>query len=126
MSEIPFDPAEFTESVGFMIDGNHIVWRPDNDGIMYPISGPRSKEFADTVTEFIYEVSDLNNIQVAPEGPNLPADPKFLNLYTVTWAINVLFSEMGIEYLGGKHPTMSDLGLDQASYFDKYGNPLVR
>jgi hypothetical protein len=126
MSETPFDPADFTEPVGFVIDGNHIAWTPENDGAMSPVSGPRSEEFATTVVEFIEEISNLGNIQVTPEGPNLPADIGYLNLYTVTWAINVLFSEMDIEYLGGKHPTMADLGLDDASYFDEYGNPLVR
>jgi hypothetical protein len=124
MDETAYDTSQYTEPVFFTIENSSVAWEPGEE-FLIPVSGPKAKEITDSVTRFITLASNYGeDIQVTPEGPNLPGTEK--NLFTVVWAIETLFSEQEISYKGGKYPTMADLGLDEASDFDKYGNPLVR
>lgn len=124
MDEENFDSSEFTEPVVFKIDDSAVAWAPGED-FLTPVYGPNASEIVDSVRTFITQASNAGeDIRVTPEGPNLPGSGR--NLYTVVWAIETLYSEREISSEGGNRPTMADLGLDEASNFDKYGNPLVR
>jgi hypothetical protein len=115
---------EYTERVDIAIDDSIISWDPVM-GELHPVEGENAVEIISAINRYIILSSpDTLTITATPEGPVLPATTA--DLYTVVWAIESQWAlDHKITYYGDA-PTMADMGLDEESNFDEYGNPIVR
>jgi hypothetical protein len=70
-----------------------------------------------------YDEEYSGEYSVTPEGPTFQTNPKDLRM--VVWSINQLF-EGGIVSATGKYPTLTDMGLTEASNYDANGREIIR
>lgn len=115
---------EYTKPIEITIDGNIVTWVPGENQLA-ATKGEDADQIVATVGDFISSLSPLGkSIEVTPEGPFLA--PTAANIYTVVWAIDAIYGDDSEISYGSDAPTLADLGLDEASDFNKYGKPLVR
>jgi hypothetical protein len=121
--ELYTEPVEFQVSAARDEMPVTILWSPEA-GIE---PGPNFKDGLAVIAldSFIgtYHEEYGSEYSVTPEGPTFKTNPKDIRM--VVWSINQLFVG-GILSASADYPTLDEMGLTDASSYDKNGKEIIR
>lgn len=114
---------EYTEPVDITVDGDTFTWDPNAESLI-PKDGETVMATIEALDRFVYYAApDRSIIRVAGEGPFLPATTQ--DIYTLVWAISVLFEGSEVSY-SGDVPTLDDMGFGEEIDFGDDVDEIVR